>query len=176
MKEKIRLITMNILLNIVFNIVFYTLIILVVYYGAPLHETFHYLPCKAVGLNPNMTYFQVNCNGIAEKSHLIQFFYFMGPYLFYLVVLIVLYLLSSKNNYLKYLIPKPFFDVLYNYISSLNQSDFRFLLQNTFPDKIPFIFAMLLVAIILLMTIKAYFKYRIFSFSHIINKMFYNQQ
>lgn len=166
MKEKTKVILMNILLNIIF----YGLLIIIAYYSTPLHEIFHYLPCKFASLSPEMSRFQVICNGIAEKSNTIQFFYFIGPYIFYSFIIIVLYRLSNKYFYIKYLIPIPIFDVVFNYMSSLHESDFGFLIQNTRPSKIPFIISMVLVILVLIVTIRAYFKYRIFSFTEIIKK------
>ena len=165
MNEKIGILLWNFLLCIAF----YSIIFLIVFYGAPVHETFHYLPCKMAGLSPQISHFEVACEGIADKSHAMQFLFFMAPYIFDLTILIILYLLSSRYNYLKYLIPIPIFDTIYNYLSSLNQSDFSFLLRNTYPDMVPFTISMLIALFMLLIAVSAYFKYSI-SFTGIIKR------
>ena len=163
--------TRIILLNICLNIAFYGLIAIIVYYGSPLHESFHYIPCKLTGLSPEMSYFSLHCDGIAEKNHIIQFFYFMGPYISYTIMLMLLYFLSAKYKYLKYLMPFPVFDIIYNYMSSPHASDFRYLLQNTYPNMIPFIVSILLVIFISIITVRAYFKYKIYSFGDLIKNL-----
>ena len=168
MKEK----TMTFLMNILLNIILYAFVVIIVYCVAPLHEIFHYVPCKLLGLSPEMSYFSVQCNGINDKNPTSQFFYFMGPYIFYSIILITLYFLSHKHPYLRYLIPIPIFDVIFNYLYSLHGSDFTFLLQNTYPNRIPFIISMIIVIMISVITIKAYFKYQIYSFTEIIKKYF----
>ncbi len=149
---------------ILFNISFIFLIFLIVRFGAPFHELFHYVPCKLAGLNPDFHYFNVMCNGIAEKNYFIQFFYFIGPYIAYLIILIALFFAAQKYSYLKYLIPIPVFDAIFNYFASINQSDFIFLMINTKRDVFPFIFSMLLLSGILVITLLAYKKYRIYAF------------
>jgi len=166
MKQKIPLLFWNILLNIGF----YCLIFLIVYYGSPVHELFHYIPCKLAGLSPQMSYFQVNCSGIEYMNHAVQFFYFIGPYIFDSILLIIFIILANKYNYVKYLIPIPILDILVNYFLSLQKSDFSSLIINTAPDRIPFIISMILVALMASLTGIAYLRYRIYEFDGIIRK------
>ena len=155
-------------LNISLNVTYYCLIIILTYFLSPIHEVFHYIPCKAIGLTPDMSYFRVDCFRIETKSLLYQFLFFMGPYLFEGIILVVLFKLADGNNYWKYAIPLPAFDLLSNYISIINRSDFKSLIQNTYPSKIPFYASMALVSILLLITARAYYKYRIYSFNFLI--------
>ena len=162
--------TTEIFMNIIFNIGFYFLILIVTYYTSPIHETFHYIPCKIFGLSPEISYFQVLCNRIDKRNHIEQFFYFMGPYIFYSILIVVLYILSSKYDFIKYFIPIPIFDIIFNYVSALKDSDFKSLLLNTYPNRLPFVISMILVALISILTIRAYYKYRIYSFKKLVQK------
>jgi len=166
MKQKIQLIFWNIWLNIGF----YALILAIVYYGSPIHEAFHYIPCKLAGLSPQMSYFEVSCNGIGYMNHAIQFFYFMGPYIFESILLIILFIVANRYHYAKYLIPIPMVDILVNYFLTLQNYDFGRLIINTHPDQIPGILSIILVASMAMLTGIAYLRYRIYSFTEIIKK------
>ena len=151
-------------LNVLYLIALSGIALLLAYSLSPLHEAFHEIPCKAAGIYPEVSYFGVNCPGIFEKSDLIQFFYFMGPYLFYFFTLLIGYLYEKKSKFIKYLLLIPIFDVLYNYFSTLNASDFSFLLKNTLPNKVPFIIAMLIVLCIAAFTCFLIFKMKLWSY------------
>jgi hypothetical protein len=156
--------------NFCVNIVYFAAIIGILYAAAPVHELFHFLPCKLTGLSPEMSYFGVNCDGIAEKSTIVQFVYFMGPYLFYTSLLLFLFFNAKKHAFLRYLIPLPMFDMMINYISALGgDGDFIFLIGNT--GKATFVIAMLLVVSMVFLTWLSYVKYRIYSFEGIVKKL-----
>jgi len=141
-----------VLLNVSYVILLIFVVGLATYVLAPIHELFHAIPCKLFGFHPIISYFNVNCEGISEVSHLRQFIYFMGPYMFYTIVLLIGYLLIQKHRIVKYLLLIPSFDIILNYLESLESSDFSSLLRNTYPDLVPFLTAIALALIVMLFT------------------------
>ena len=120
------------LLPVLYLLILLGIVYLLVRLLAPIHETFHALPCKIAGISPAFSYFRVDCPGIAEKSYFMQFFYFMGPYIFYFILALLGYFYSRRYKIIKYLLLIPLFDILFNYIYTLRRmSDFYFLLVNT---------------------------------------------
>lgn len=161
-----------VLLNGSYIILLVFVIGLATYVLAPVHELFHFMPCKLAGFNPVMSYFKVGCDGISGVSNLWQFVYFMGPYLFYTAVLLAGYSLIGKHKSIKYLLLIPSFDIILNYILSLNSSDFSSLLKNTYPNLVPFLTAIALAIFVMLFTsfliIK---KYRLWSVANFFEDM-----
>jgi len=158
---------------LIINYIYLSLVLGVVIVIAPIHELFHVIPCELSGLNSEISYFGVTCEGIDSKPALIQFFYFIGPYIFYAFVLIGLYYLAKKKDFVKYFISIPAMDILFNYFSTLKPdgSDFFYLANSLKPNFVPFIIAIVLVCFVVGVTISAYRKFKIYDFNFLIGNI-----
>ena len=141
-----------VLLNMSYIILLVFVLGLATYFLVPVNELFHYIPCRLAGIDPVVSYFGVGCEGISGFSKLWQFVYFMGPYFFSASALLIGYLWINSHKVVKYLLLIPAFDIMLNYVMSLNSSDFSSLLANTYPDLIPFLTAMALAIFVMLFT------------------------
>lgn len=169
MKEKTRLIALRILLGVVWmgtTIIFtHTLFSFV-------HEFFHIVPCKLAGLGPtNFHFWGLSCPGIQEKSEFTQFFYFMGPYIFHSFLLVSGYFLASSHFLVKYFLLIPAFDTFFNYVSSFGDSDFKFLLSNTYPNQFPFLISIAFVCFNMFLTVRIILKYKAWAFEEVIERL-----
>ena len=162
----------KILIIIGLNIVFWPLIVMILYYISPVHETFHYLPCKAAGLSPTINYFNVTCDGIQEKTDTTKFFYYMGPYIFDFILIILFSAIAIRYKYWKYAIPLPALDILVNYALSPGGADFLFFLRSTQPNFGPFNISVIMVGVALLITGIMIFELKVYAFDEIIQKYF----
>jgi hypothetical protein len=156
--------------NVLANVVFYCMLLILGVLIAPVHELFHAIPCMLAGEVPIMRWAAVNCNGIFDRGPVVLFFYFMGPYMFFFLVLIGLYFLAKRWKTFKWLIPIPVLEILINFFSSPQKSDFSDLLFLTFPNVIPFMLGIVLVIATILLTVKAYREHRILDLRGIIEK------
>jgi len=150
------------------SVVLASIILILTYYLSPLHELFHALPCKLVGLSPQLSYFETICYGIQNKSHLIQFFYFMGPYIVYSILLIIGYFYAKKHFLVRYLLLIPSFDIIYNFFLSPHGSDFLFLSKNTYPNLIPFWISMAIGTFVVFFSAHIVFKFKMWKFKDMV--------
>jgi hypothetical protein len=149
------------------------LLFIIGYYAAPMHEFFHALPCKALGLEPLVHRFMVNCEGIQYMPYSAQFLYIMGPYIFNNIMFFLLFLASFRFRIMKYVMLIFPFDIVYNYIASVERSDFRTLFINTRLDVLYAFYAFALVTFTILLTIHVIRKTKCFSYYTIDNDIKY---
>ena len=142
---------------------------IVTYFLSPLHEAFHYIPCKLSGLSSEFSIFRVSCAGIENKSPITQFFFFISPYIFYSILFIAVYLLQKRHYWLKYFLLIPFFDIAFNFLRAPKGSDFFFLAVNT--SFVYFIIATALATSIMASTIHLFFKLRMWDFGEKLGKL-----
>ncbi|AJF61213.1 hypothetical protein QT06_C0001G0372 [archaeon GW2011_AR15] len=158
MKEKKRLF---VILNILYIVLLLCITYIVTYYATPIHEFSHALPCKMIGGEPNITWGKTDCFISGQENNISYFLFYMGPYIFYLFVIVFIYCLYKKNKYLKYFSLLPLFDIVYNYFSSLKISDFSLLLQHT--SKSYWLFGVGIVLTSIILTYFLVYKTQLFS-------------
>lgn len=139
-----------------------------------MHETNHSLICLMSGLEPIQNRFEVSCEGIEKSSQVIQFFFFMMPYFFSFMLLLIILFNYNKLKFVKYFVLIPILDVIINYLMSLDKSDFKFLLQNTYPNLIPFYISIVLVLSLVFLTFFIIKKTKLFSFKKFDSDFFKN--
>ncbi|MDP6548345.1 MAG: hypothetical protein QF917_05330 [Candidatus Woesearchaeota archaeon] len=140
------------------------------YLYIPIHETVHSTVCLINGLEPVQERFVSECKGIENASYFGQFFFFMMPYIFSVILLLIIRFTYKKLKFVKFLIFIPIMDIMINYYLSTKQiSDFTFLLANT--NELLFSFGIVIVLIASLLTIDLIWKTKVLS-SNFINSRF----
>lgn len=123
---------LNLMLNSCYIIALLGISFLITYFlYSPIHEANHSLICLINGLEPIQERFASECRGIEKASYLAQFFFFMMPYVFSIILLLIIKFAYKKLRFAKFLIFIPVTDILVNYFSSMTRSDFSMLLVNT---------------------------------------------
>jgi hypothetical protein len=114
-----------------------TLILLLIIY---IHELFHILPCYIAGLNPEIHFGETKCYGINSLSLFLNLLYYFGPYIYDILLYILLIIIIKKYNFIKYLIFYPLLDILINFLYpflGFGPSDLLLFNRDIFPnDKI----------------------------------------
>ena len=127
------------------------------------HEFMHAIPCWLSGNIAQISFCNIMCGGIEKENYFVQFLFFMGPYIFWLIIIGLISL--TKNKKVKYFSLIPLTDTVINYAMSFQRTDFISLMVNTRWNIFCLIVSCFIIASIFVIGYKIIKINKLFSFS-----------
>lgn len=163
MKKEIKSIIKNM---VILSIKIFILTLILFFLYAIIHEILHFTICESIGLhgkfniNPftNPPTYEVRCDGINEKSIILQFFFRTSPYIFSLLLMFIIYLFLKYEKI--YFISLPLSIIIFDsmnlfYILDRPEND---LFKTLLLGKCFFILILVIISVMIILGIMIIFK------------------